>query len=135
VEIVVLALPGEGLDASVLSEVGALVSGGTVRIVDAVLARRDASGALSVSELAEVVGWDDLAGLIEHLEGLLATEDIEELTTALAPGVNGLVLAFENLWVRPLLAAVRATGGTVLGEVAVADVVVQEIADTVEEEE
>ncbi len=135
VEIVVLALPGEGLDASVLNEVGALVAGGTVRIVDAVLARRDAEGKLEVAELADAASWDDLSELIDHLEGLLATEDIDELTAGLEPGTNGLVLAFENSWVRPLLTAVRAAGGSVLGEVAVADVVVQEIADTVEEEE
>ncbi|MGC3992688.1 MAG: DUF6325 family protein [Propionicimonas sp.] len=135
VEVVVFALPGEGLDAAVLTELGALVAGGTVRILDAVLARRDEDGTLSVTELADAPSWDDLSGLVDHLEGLLAEDDIEELTSGLAAGSQGLVIAFENTWVVPLLTAVRGVGGSVLGEVAVADVVVQEIVDTVPDEE
>ena len=135
IEIVVFSLPGDGLAGEVLTEVQSLVAAGTVRIVDAVLARRDADGALTLAELADEPSWDDLAGSIDHVEGLVAAEDVDLLTAGLPAGRAGLVLAFENTWVRPLLAAVRGAGGAVLGEVAVADVVVQEIAETVPDEE
>jgi hypothetical protein len=135
VEVVTLALPDGGLDTPVLGVLSSLVSGGTVRIVDAVLARRDVGGALELAEVADVDGLDELVQLIDHIEGLLADEDVAELAEGLAPGRTALVLALENTWVRPLLAAVRDSGGEVLGEVAVADVVVQEIARTVPDEE
>lgn len=130
-----LALPGDRPDVSVLDELSALVTAGTVRIVDAVLARRDDTGVLTVAELAGTPGWDGVAGLVDHLEGLLAVEDVDDLASGVGAGATALVLAFENSWVRPLLAAVRSAGGEVLGEVAVTDVVVQEIADTVPDEE
>nr|WP_300151369.1 DUF6325 family protein [Propionicimonas sp.] len=135
VEIVTLTLPDAGLDTPVLGVLSSLVSGGTVRIVDAVLARRDVGGGLELAEVADVDGLDELVELVDHIEGLLADEDVAELTAGLAPGRAALVLALENTWVRPLLAAVRDSGGEVLGEVAVADVVVQEIARTVPDEE
>ena len=135
VEIGPFALPDAGLDTPVLGVLSSLVSGGTVRVVDAVLARRDGGGGLELAEVADVDGLDELVQLVDHLEGLLADEDVAELTAGLAPGRTALVLALENTWVRPLLAAVRDSGGEVLGEVAVADVVVQEIARTVPDEE
>lgn len=134
-EIVVFALPGAGLAGEMLAEIEALVGAGTVRIVDAVLARRDAEGVLTVSELADDPTWDELGAFIDQVEGLLAADDVEELTAELPAGRTGLVLAFENLWVRPLLAAVRAADGAVLSQVAVTDTVVQEVANTVPDEE
>lgn len=135
VEIVVFTLPDDGLDANVLTELEALVAGGTVRVLDAVLARRTSAGVLELVEVADAPSWDDLRGLVDHVEGLLAEDDVVELAAGLAEGATALVLAFENSWVRPLLSAVRSSGGDVLGEVAVADVVVQQIADTVPDEE
>lgn len=135
IEIVVFAVPGETLDQGVLEQVRALVDTGTVRIVDAVLAQRDADGAVAWAELADQgETWNELTALIDHLEGLVATEDLADLTTGLVVGETALVLAFENTWLRPLLAAVRDAGGRVVAEVAVPDDVVQQVADAVPDE-
>ncbi len=135
VELLALTLPDGRPDDLVLDELDALVAAGTVRIVDAVLATRNADGDLALTELADADGWDRLVALIGHLEGLLATDDVDELVSALGPGQTALLLVLENTWVRPLLAAVRNAGGEVLDEAAITDVVVQEIADTVPDEE
>lgn len=133
IEILVFAFGREHLDGSVLPEVRKLVESGTVRIVDALLARRDAGGALSSAELGAADA--ELSALIDHLEGLIADEDVAELCAGLAPGQTALVVAFENTWLRPLLAAVRDAGGEVLSEVAVPEQVVQRVADEVPDEE
>ncbi|MFT4108077.1 DUF6325 family protein [Propionicimonas sp.] len=135
VELLAVTVPDGRPDALVLDELEALVAAGSVRIVDAVLATRNTGADLALIELADAEGWDRLVGLIGHLEGLLATDDVDELVSALGPGQMALLLVLENTWLRPLLAAVRHTGGEVLDETAITDLVVQEIADNVPDEE
>ena len=136
IEIVVFAVPGDTLDPGVLEQVRTLVASGTVRIVDAVLAQKDAEGVVAWAELADQgTTWSDLTALIDHLEGLVAAEDLAELTTELVIGETALVLAFENTWLRPLLGAVRDAGGRVVAEVAVPDDVVQQVATAVPDED
>ena len=135
IEIVAFALPGRTLDAGVLAQMRALVGGGAVRIVDAVLATKDADGTVSWAELADdSAEWGELISLAE-VEGLVAEEDVAELVAELAPGSSALVLAFENAWLVPLLAAVRDAGGDVIAEVAVPDSVVREIVNSVPNED
>ncbi len=133
IQIAVFTLAGSTLDRGVLEEVRSIVAGGTARIVDAVLAEREADGALVWAELADQVdSWGELSELIGDTESLVAAEDLAELTSELALGEAALVVAFENTWLRPLLAAVRRTGGRVVTEVAVPEEIVLQLAGSVQ---
>ncbi|MCA0296247.1 MAG: DUF6325 family protein [Actinobacteria bacterium] len=133
VEVIAVAFPGSAFNGAILPELRRLIDTSTITIVDGLFVRRDPDGELSWQELADLD--PDLAGLLERVDGLLSDDDVEELAAGLAPGSSAAVLAFEHTWMNPLREAVAGSGGVLVADVQVPGGVVEEILNTVPDEE
>lgn len=116
IELVVVGFERGTFDGSIAPELQRLVDGGTIRIVDAVLARKDAEGVSTALELEDAShpGLDSLREVVSEVDGLISDEDVEDLVDELPPGAAAAILCFEHTWVVPLRDAVAAAGGRLL---------------------
>ena len=99
------------------SELRSLVDKGSVRVLDLLLLKKSADGSVEAFELEDV--GEDLVGQLGDLEAGMAhvfsEEDVEHVAAALEPGSFGAVLVWENTWAGPFGAAVRRSGGQLVG--------------------
>jgi hypothetical protein len=133
VEVIVVAFPGSAFNGAVLPELGRLVDTSTITIVDGLFVRKNEVGELTWHELADIDA--SLSGLLDRVEGLISADDVSELAADLQPGSSAAVLAFEHTWMKPLRDAVGGSGGVLLADIQVPGNVVEEILDTVPDEE
>jgi hypothetical protein len=115
VDYVVVEFPADKADFSgaMAAELSALISSGTVRVLDLILLKKELDGTVEGFETHDF-GDVDLSGLREletELALLLAEEDVEAIGAALEPGTVAAVLVWENLWAAPFGSAVRRSGG------------------------
>jgi hypothetical protein len=132
IDIVTLGFPGNQFNGEIAPALRDLVVRGLVRVIDLLFVYKDDDG---------IVGSVELGGLGKELEpafvdldgqlggGLLDAEDVEEVGTALAPGNSVAVVAVENLWAIPFIAAVQNAGGLVLDQARVPAPVVAAVRD------
>ncbi len=90
-----------------------LVDRGLIRIIDLVLVNKDAEGALTILELADIDGDGELdLSVFEGVRsGVLGEDDVAEAAEVLEPDTSGVFLLYENLWAAPFAVAVRQAGG------------------------
>jgi hypothetical protein len=136
VDYVVVEFPADKADFSgeMAKELSALVSGGTVRVLDLILLKKELDGSVEGFESHDF-GDGDLGGLRELETGLallLAEEDVEAIGAALEPGSVAAVLVWENVWAAPFGSAVRRSGGQL---VASGRIPTQALAAAVEADE
>jgi hypothetical protein len=115
VDYVVVEFPADKADFSgeMAAELSALISSGTVRVLDLILLKKELDGSVEGFETHDF-GDVDLSGLREletELAMLLAEEDVEAIGAALEPGTVAAVLVWENSWAAPFGSAVRRSGG------------------------
>ena len=119
VDYMVVGFPADKADFSgaMADELKKLVGSGTVRVLDLVMVTKSADGSVDLAELREQdeseVG--ELRSLGAELSLLLAAEDIERVGAELEPGSTAAVLVWENTWAAPLAAAIRHSGGELVG--------------------
>ncbi|AZG47372.1 DUF6325 family protein [Gordonia insulae] len=97
------------------AELTGLVDGGTVRVLDLLIVRRDDSGAVAVTELEEIgdPGLDALRGSVAEI---LALEDIENVAAAVAPGRSAVVIIWEYLCARRFACAAASSGARLVAQ-------------------
>jgi hypothetical protein len=101
---------GEGTVAPIITD---YVNRGLVRVLDLLLLRKDAAGALDVTELSDF-GGSELEEFRKFETGLamvLSEKDVLDLAETIEPGRSAAVLVWENLWAAPFGTAVRHAGG------------------------
>ncbi len=128
IEIVVIAFPGSHFKGEIIPVLSDLVDTGTITIVDGLLALKDEDGTIDFVEIEELGGDSDaaaLASVLDHSEGLLSNDDVQELLAELAPGSSAAVLVFEHTWVKPLRDAIINADGILLERVQVPGVAVE----------
>ena len=119
VDYMVVGFPADKADFSgaMADELKKLVGSGTVRVLDLVMVTKSADVSVDLAELREQdeseVG--ELRSLEAELSLLLAAEDIERVGAELEPGSTAAVLVWENTWAAPLAAAIRHSGGELVG--------------------
>ncbi len=109
----VVAFPGNRFNGNIAPEVEKLVANGTVRILDLVFVGKEKGDTLSLEfdQLDELVPFGDLEG---EVGGLVNEEDLDHVAANLPEGNSALVIVWEDLWARPLVEAVVASGGVVV---------------------
>jgi hypothetical protein len=99
------------------AELGKLVKGGIVRVLDLLIITKAADGAVDAFELHEFD--DDQVGELRELGAelaeLLSEEDVGHIAAALEPGTVAAALVFENAWAAPFASSVRRSGGQLVG--------------------
>jgi hypothetical protein len=95
---------GEGLPALV-----DLVDRGLIRILDLMLATRDADGNLTAIDIADLDGDGrlDLAVFEGASSGLLDATDLADAAPVIEPGSSAGILVYENTWAIPFVNALR----------------------------
>ena len=101
---------GKGQVAPYLQD---LVDRGLVRVLDMVFLRKDADGALEMSEISDLDTSElgELRGAEADLAMVLSAQDVADLAETIEPGNSAAVLVWENQWAAPFGSAVRHAGG------------------------
>lgn len=131
VDWIVVEFPGSTFNGSIAPEITALVDRGLVRILDLLILKKDAEGALDVAELADIDDSElgELRAFETELASLLSEDDVISAAEAIEPGSSAALLVWENLWAAPFGASVRHAGGQL---VASGRIPVQALAAAIE---
>jgi hypothetical protein len=110
----VVAFPGNQFNGNIAPEVEKLVANGTVRILDLVFVAKDEAGdtiSLEFDQLDELAAFGEIDG---DVGGLVNMDDLDLVASNLPEGNSALVIVWEDLWARPLVEAMRASGGVLV---------------------
>lgn len=91
-----------------------LVDAGTIRVIDAIILKKEDDGSVDAIELSDAGELGGLAEIETQLAELLAADDVEHLANAMEPGTVAGVLVYENIWAAPFGAAARRAGGQLI---------------------
>jgi len=114
VEYIIVGFPGNKFNGDIAPELAKLVESGTIRVLDLVFITKDSDGNVGAIELE---GHHDVA-LFEALDGevggMISDEDIEYAASDLEPNSSAALLIWEDLWAKPFVEAMRASGGVLI---------------------
>jgi hypothetical protein len=111
VEMMLIGLPDDRFDGSMVPTLSHLVDAGTVRLVDLVMVRKDLDGNVTSAGIDAAVG----AGMHQAAAGEIVTaEDVEMAGEQLAPDSSAALVLWENSWAARLSSEIFAAGGAVL---------------------
>lgn len=99
------------------AELVALVSSGTIRILDLTFLHKAEDGSIEVEEIEDLDSVEELGelGVLEAARAeVLAEQDLLDISAAMEPGSSAAVLVWENAWAGPFAAALRRTGGQLI---------------------
>jgi len=115
VDYLVVRFPADNANFSgeMVSELKTLIDSNTVRVLNLVVLTKVDDGSVEATELRDAD--DSEIGELRDLAILLAEKDIEEIGESLEPGIAAAVVVWENTWAVPFGAAVRRSGGQLLG--------------------
>jgi hypothetical protein len=113
VEYIVVGFPGNEFKGEIAPALGDLVEAGTIRIIDIAFAGKNENGDVTAFELSDLDS--DVQSALEKLgaepTGLFSEEDLMAVAETLDPNSSAAVLAWENVWAKPVAAAIRDAGG------------------------
>jgi len=112
IDVVVVTFPSAGLAAGIGPLLQDLVSGGTLRVVDAILVDRDDSSAAIVTDLDDgiVPSWSTISA---HPLPLLSADDAALVAEELRPGEVAVIVVAEHTWPENFARAAADCGGAV----------------------
>ena len=117
IDVVLIEFAEDRLNGGVTTELLDLVDRGIVSVIDVLVLGKSADGEVyDVDLAATAVG--QAAGLVELTTartGLLSEDDMRLAATAMEPGTVGILIAYENTWAIPFVAAAREAGGELIG--------------------
>ena len=110
VEVLVISYPDAGLLTGIAPVLEELSTGGSFRIVDALVATQAPDGGVTVTDLEDDVipRWSTIS---PHPRPLLSGSDAELIVAALAPSEIALVVAIEHTWAESIASIVADSGG------------------------
>jgi len=85
-----------------------------IRILDAVVVTKHASGEVFSAELDEIDGLAAFVDIDGEIGGLIGPDDVSFVGEDLAPGSSAVVLLIEDLWAAPLASALHRCGAVLL---------------------
>ena len=113
VDWIVVEFPGSKFTGEIAPLLADLVERDLVRVLDLLVLKKDADGALEAFELSDL-DESEIGGLRDHekeLAMLLSEDDVKNLAATIEPGSSAAVLVWENKWAAPFGSAVRRAGG------------------------
>jgi hypothetical protein len=116
VEYLVVGFPGSRFKGDIAPALADLVEAGTIRIIDIAFASKDENGEVAAFELSDLDPevQEGLANLGAESAGLLNEDDLLGAAETLDPGSSAALLVWENVWARPVAAAMRDAGGEIV---------------------
>ncbi len=117
IDIVVIGYPpGAPMRGDAVPILLGLVNRGIVRILDALIVRKDQDGSFSSSDPAEldVETAGDLTEFAGASTDLISDDDVAMVASEMEPGSAAVMLVYENRWAAPFVTAVRRNGGVLI---------------------
>src|SRR5215208_2112476 len=113
VEYLVVAFPGNEFRGEIAPALADLVEAGTIRIIDIAFAGKGENGEVTAFELSELDPKvrEGLENLGATSSGLFNDEDLMAVAEELDPNTSAALLAWENVWAKPVADAIRNAGG------------------------
>lgn len=128
-EYVVVGFEGNRFTGQILSELRAAKEKGIIRVIDALLIRKDADGAITALELSDLGGKEAEAfgPIAGELLQVFEPDDVEAAASDLPNNSSAGLLLVEQTWAIPLKEAILNAGGVAVAGGLVAPAVVQMI--------
>ncbi len=121
VDVYVIGFPGNKFSGQIVPAIMDQVRAGTVRVLDVLFVLKDADGVVTSLAIEDLD--PDLGPAFLELEvsdhGVLSHDDAEELSEDLAPNSSALLIAYENTWMAPLVAAFAAADAVVIDQIRI----------------
>lgn len=114
VEYLVVTFPDGNVSDEIAPELADLVDKKIIRILDAVVVTKDASGDIAAVEFDELNDLPGFLAIDAEVGGLIGAEDISFIGAELDPGATAALLLLEDLWAAPLAGAIDRSGGLLL---------------------
>ena len=113
VEYLIVAFPGNQFRGEIAPALADLVEAGTIRIIDIAFASKDENGEIAAFELSDLDPEvrQGLENLGAESSGLFSEDDLTAAAEVLDPNSSAALLVWENLWSKPVVAAIRDAGG------------------------
>lgn len=102
------------LTGEAAAELVALVSQGTIRVLDLMFVHKGEDGSIDVDEIEDLEEVGELGVVEATLAEVLAEQDLIDIAAAMEPGSSAAVLVWENTWAAPFAVAVRRNGGQLI---------------------
>jgi hypothetical protein len=111
IEVVVISFPDPGLMSGIAPLLEQLTQGGTLNIVDAVIAMREPDGTVTVTDLEDEIlpRWSAIS---PDQRPLLSSTDAELVVEELGQNAAALLLAIEHSWADAIAQVAADAGGT-----------------------
>ncbi|HEY3142943.1 MAG TPA: DUF6325 family protein [Acidimicrobiales bacterium] len=117
VDWMVIEFPGSEFNGRIAPALTDLVERDLIRVLDLLVLRKDADSSVEAFELADLDTTE--IGALRAFEGqvamLLSKDDVHAVAEALEPGSTAALVVWENTWAAPFGAAVRHSGGQLVG--------------------
>jgi hypothetical protein len=113
VEYLIVAFPGNEFRGEIAPALADLVEAGTIRIIDIAFVGKDQSGDVAAFELSDLDPEvrQGLENIGAESAGLFNEEDLMAAGEELEPNSSAALLVWENVWAKPVAAAIRDAGG------------------------
>ena len=131
VDVYIIGFPGNKFTGRIAPAILELVENGTIRVLDLLFVMKDADGAVTTLEAADI---DEEGAAFLSIDvaqpGALGPEDAEEVSDDLPANSAALLVAFENLWAAKLVDALQAADAVVIDSIRIPVDVVEAALDT-----
>jgi len=115
-EYLVIGFDHPKFDGTIVNEIQRVIDAGIVRLVDAVVVRKDVAGNASIVEVdnKQDPHFQTFAPLLRDAIVLFTPDDLELFAQGVPKDSSALVLLFEHRWVERIEAAMVEAGGFLL---------------------
>ena len=114
VDVYIIGFPGNKFTGRIAPAILELVENGTIRVLDLLFVMKDADGAVTTLQAADI---DEEGAAFLSIDiaqpGALGPEDAEEVSDDLPANSAAILVAFENLWAAKLVEALQAADAVV----------------------
>jgi hypothetical protein len=117
IDIVVIGYPpGAPMKGDAVPIVLDLVDRGIIRVLDALVVRKDEDGTFSGFDIADLdeESGGDLTVFAGASSGMIGDDDVKLVADEIEPGTAAVMIVYENRWAAEFVAAVRRNGGVLI---------------------
>jgi hypothetical protein len=135
-EYIVVGFDHPDFRGAIADEIGRVIDAGVVRLVDAVVVRKDAAGDVAIVEVdnKEDPHFAAFEPLIKDALPLFTPEDLALFAQGIPADTAALVLLFEHRWMERIKDAMADAGGVLLSRAMIDPETVEALSKELEEE-
>jgi Family of unknown function (DUF6325) len=135
IDFILLEFPSDERQTQAADALFRLVEAGTIRLLDLLVVRKYADGAVEILDLDTLSGEASFTRFAGARSGLLGADDVEQAGGAIVPGSTAALIVYENSWAAPFVAAVRHGGGELVASMRIPASDVMDALDALESTE